>query len=253
MKRPPSSLRPWLAAAALLASRPGMNQASGQVLLPIAGVSATAPSTIAGDPDWVATNGDTGSGTWSSPEDPSLEAGASDVLGASDSLADSGMYPGGETRFGDWITPLGDSITFDLGGLYNVNDLLIWNYDQQGFTDLGADSVTILSSATGDEGSYSTVGDFSFTEASDAPYDDPGTPGSYVDPAQILSVNIPDAQYVELVLNSNWGFDTYAWTGLNDVNFVGASAVPEPSTDAMLALGVAGLVAWRRKRAVFGI
>jgi hypothetical protein len=226
----------------------GVNRASATVLDPITGVTASSSDTVAGDPNFTATNA-------------SIQADSDSVIGASDSLADTGIAADGGTRFGDWLTSStpGQSITYNLGGSYNVSDLLIWNYNQYGFTSVGANSVTILSSTTGLAGSFSLVGTVQFdqvaivaplgTPAQDAPDAGNQPNDGYDTPAQILPVDISNAHYVELVINSNWGFGG-GLTGFNEVNFVG-EAVPEPSTYAMLALGLVGLIAWQRKRAAF--
>jgi hypothetical protein len=196
----------------------------------------------------------------------SLFAGPSGVLGASDSMGDSG-YNTSFQSVGNFVTNLAGTdsvnfpaptITYNLGAAYNVGDLLIWNFSQHDFQTAGAKSVTILYSTDGSV--FNTYGTVQFNLVTEDPgY---GTPGQIVGddvvgaanvPAQILSVDLPDTQYVELVINSNWGYtgigadpNTYGPNvGLGEVNF----AVPEPSTFAMLALGLAGLIALQRKRA----
>jgi hypothetical protein len=63
-------------------------------------------------------------------------------------------------------------------------------------------------------------------------------------PAQIISVSIPDAKYIELIPLSNYAIVerniAYGGViGLNVVNFVGPEVVPEPSTYAMMLVGLA--------------
>jgi hypothetical protein len=234
----------------------GMNHAAAEID-PITGVTATSTASsevsVQGTPNMTAQN-------------ESLYAGPSGVLGASDSMGDSG-YNTSFVSVGNFVTNLAGTdsvdfpaptITYDLGATYNVGDLLIWNFSQHDFQTAGAKSVTILYSTDGT--SFSTYGTVQFNMVTEDPgY---GTPGQIVGddvvgaanvPAQILPVYLPDTRYVELVINSNWGYtgigaapDTYGPNvGLGEVNF----AVPEPSTYAMLALGLVGLIAWQRKRA----
>jgi hypothetical protein len=245
MKNPKFASRHHFLAILALGVFLGTNHASAAFLDPITGVTASSLDTAAGDPNFTATNA-------------SIQIGAtSHVLGASDSLADTGIAADGSTRFGDWLTSStpGQSITYNLGGTYNVSDLLIWNYNQDGFTSAGANSVTVLSSTTGLAGSFSTVGTVQFDQVTitaptgTAAQDTGDTNDGYDTPAQTLPFDISNAHYVELVINSNWGFGGGV-TGFNEVNFVG-TAVPEPSTFAMLGLGLLGLVAWQRKRAAF--
>jgi len=243
MKNPKFASRRHLLTILALGVFLGTNPVSAQ-LLPITGVTASSADTAAGDPNFTATNA-------------SIQIGAtSHVVGASDSLADTGIAADGSTRFGDWLTSStpGQIITYNLGGTYNVSDLLIWNYNQVGFTTVGANSVTILSSTTGLAGSFSTVGTVQFDQVTitaptgTAAQDTGDFNDGYDTPAQILPFDITDTHYVELVINSNWGFGGGV-TGFNEVNFVGV--VPEPSTFAMLGLGLLGLIAWQRKRAAF--
>jgi hypothetical protein len=211
------------------------------VLDPITGVTASSSDTAAGDPNFTATNA-------------SLKAGGSGTLGASDSLADTGIESNGSTRFGDWLTspPTGGVITYNLGADYNVVDLLVWSYNQDGFTAVGPQTVDIYTSLTGLAGSFSlvpqvvTFSQVTKTAPTGTATQDSGDPNDgYETPAQIIPVNLPDAKYVKLDLTDNYGNGTY--TGFNEVNFV----APEPSTFAMLGLGLLGLVAWQRKRAAF--
>jgi hypothetical protein len=180
----------------------GMNHASAiqPVLDPITGVSATSADTVApaDGPEDVATSA-------------SLKAGGSGVLGASDSLSDSGLYDDAMTRFGDWLTTPGGTITFNLGATDNVSDLLIWNYNQSGFTNAGAQSVSILTSTDGvvftPVVGPGLLGPFTFDQAAAAPYGTPAedaptgsspqTNDGYVDAAQILPVDITGAKYIE--------------------------------------------------------
>ncbi len=233
--------------SAILVSLVGIRQASATVLLPIAGVTATSTSGNAeGNPGFTTSNN-------------SLVAGASTVLGASDSLGDSGFNPGTASDFGNFVTfTPGANVTYDLGAAYNVSNLLIWNFSQEGYTSAGANSVTIL------EGtsllSLATVGTYTFNEVTvDPGYGSPryiaGAPdqagavppyspfspaGTANVPAQILPVSIVDAQYIELQINSNWGFGG-GLVGINEVNFVGI-ALPEPSTWAMMLVALSLLV-----------
>jgi hypothetical protein len=204
-------------------------------------LSATEVSTLAGTPSSAGTfiTGVIASSTSASVEgnpaltvsNNSLEAGSSGILGASDSMGDSGFNQD-STVFGAFATNLsGANITYDLGANHNVTNLLIWNFSESGSANIGAKSVTILSSTNNT--TFTTVGTYTFNEVTE----DPGTgsarpiPGNNPPyalgypscdnvPVQVLPVNIPSARYVKLVINSNWG-STGGLVGVNEINFVG--------------------------------
>jgi alpha-tubulin suppressor-like RCC1 family protein len=190
----------------------------------ITGVNATSTSGNAeGNPGFTASNN-------------SVVAGPSGVLGASDSMGDSGFNQDA-SDFGNFVTNLsGANITYDLGADYNVTNLLIWNFSQDGFANAGANSVTILSST--DNTNFTTVGNYTFNEVMENPGygsaraiagNNPpyalGYPGCDNVPAQVIPVFIPHARYIKLVINSNWGF-TGGLVGLNEVNFIGTTGPP---------------------------
>jgi hypothetical protein len=217
------SLLPLSLLSLLLAFYADLSPASGAVLDPITGVTASSPANAGADQLVGAAGGNF-----------DLVAGASTVLGASDSLANGNSYPGNT-----YYAP-GSTITFDLGATYSVSDLLVWNNTQNDFQDFGAQSVEILSSATGAPLSFTLVTTTTFNEV---PFG--STNNTYATaPAQIISVSIPDAKYIELIPLSNYAIVerniAYGGViGLNVVNFVGPEVVPEPSTYAMMLVGLA--------------
>ena len=65
-----------------------------------------------------------------------------------------------------WTTNPGDAapeITFDLGGLYDVTSMRIWNWNYTGLTDGGVKDVDVYVGAT--LGSMALVGSYAFNQA----------------------------------------------------------------------------------------
>jgi len=199
------------------------------LLLPIPGVTATTDAT-----DIVE-----GSAT-NLVDGASLEAGPSTVLGASDSLSDDGSTGGGPgyaiTR-GLLLGGSGDSVVFNLGGTFNVSDLLVWNFSQAGFWDVGANSVSVATSTDGV--TYTSPVDITFPENATNT-----TQGEFDVSPFIVPVDLTGAKYVELTFNSNYG-NSSGLIGVNAISFVEA---PEPSTYAMLLAGVVLLGVGLRRR-----
>ncbi len=210
--------------------------------------SATGTSAVYGSPTEVI-NGDGLSGTGSiltqlANEDPAP--------------GDSGL-PVGVTS-GEWLVPAtsGLSITFDLGAVYTVGALDVWNYAEDTALSVffnaarGAQSVDVLASPT-NPSPVTLVQSFTFSEAT---YDALPTQYSVSAPYFYYSYEVPvveytfttpvTARYFTFDINSNWGDSGY--TGLSEVRF---TTVPEPTSCVLFGIAAAGLlaVAYRRRRA----
>jgi len=127
-----------------------------------------------------------------------------------------GTYPHGWMWLSGNTVP--QSIVFDLGAVYNVSQLHVWNYNEEGeWSDLGAKDVSVtygttrsgftLGGATGTVGSITT-----FARA-------PGL-GTYTGENFSTSFN---ARYVKFDISSNHSL-TYNYIGLSEVQFTGLAA-----------------------------
>ncbi|MDG2014014.1 MAG: PEP-CTERM sorting domain-containing protein [Pirellulaceae bacterium] len=147
------------------------------------------------------------------------------------------------TFFGDmWLNSSGGTVgnlIFDLGGTYSFSDIAIWQYDNDDDQDRGVKDFTLESSSDG----ISFTPLLGTTTLSIAQY----LPITN-EPAQIFALGNTTASHVRLNYLNNYGDPVL--TGLSEVQFVEATAIPEPSTIAMFGIGagVMGLVSIRRRR-----
>ena len=137
-----------------------------------------------------------------------------------------------------WISASGTligNVTFDLGGLFVVDSFSFWNQNGGGPGSAGStgiQGVQVLTSTNG----------VTFTPLAGGPSAFAQVSGSTNLPPQIFTFAPVAATQFRFQVLSNYG-DT-AQTGFGEVGF---DAVPEPSTAALLALGVAALGCLRRR------
>lgn len=137
-----------------------------------------------------------------------------------------GSFPNGQMWLSGASTP--QSVVFDLGAVYDVSQLKVWNYNEAGdspnpgdaLVNLGANAVSVtygttlsgftLGGATGTVGSIT-----SFAKASGAS----GYTGE--------TFNAPfQARYVKFDITSNYGHRVFNSVGLSEVQFVGTTSAP---------------------------
>lgn len=138
----------------------------------------------------------------------------------------------------------GAYIIYDLGSLYNLTDIHVWNWnahdDDVGY---GVKGVLISASATT---TFGTGAAYTFAKASGA--------ANYMGADYAFSAS--GVRYVKFEIQSNYSADHPAipseiidLAGLAEVRFQGTT-IPEPSTLAIMAGGLLGLIAyaWRKRR-----
>jgi len=111
-------------------------------------------------------------------------------------------------------------VRFDLGKVYDLYEMQIWNYnewDGGDWTDRGVKSAHIQTSDTLD-GTYTTIPDMGGWDADGnlarSPYEDP-----YIHPNVLFFPEGIRARYVRIFINSNWALDTGPYVGLVEVAF----------------------------------
>jgi len=146
------------------------------------------------------------------------------------------------------------AMTFDLGGLYDVDTLRVWNYNETGsngdgtfnWTTHGADEIAVSAGAT--LGTMTQLQTINVLEAG----------GTAAEAAQDFASTLTGVQFIRFTIVSNHdgdnfvtdvyntALDTTQFTGLSEVRFEG-TAVPEPATLSMMAAFGGAVLFIRRK------
>jgi hypothetical protein len=137
-------------------------------------------------------------------------------------------------------------IVFDLGGLYDVTQFRVWNYNEGNVNaeccnTRDANAVTIHYSETDPLTGLSPAGGTTLAGVTNLTAA-PGT-NDYAGDNYDFDFR---ARYVRIDITNNLG-DANQFTGLSEIRFDG-TLVPEPASTAVLALGAAGLLRGRRRR-----
>jgi hypothetical protein len=175
-------------------------------------------------------------GTGSDIRDPSGAIGTVGIVSGSGATA---MH--NNVNADNWLTngvSVDEWISFDLGQAYDLNAIYLWNYNENHSSGEGRDikDFTVEVSANGSTWvAPSSGGSQTAAEVLEAT-----TPHG----AETLAMTASNVQYVRFTIDSL--HKTQAYGGLAHVGFEG-TAVPEPSTTALLGLGGLALILRRRK------
>lgn len=143
--------------------------------------------------------------------------------------------PGGNM----WLSAAGDvnpTFDMDLGGVYNVDDLRIWNYNENANASccLGRGVRLADVYVAGQDGVFGAAPVLTGVELDQAP-------GTLSDFSQVVSLGGVAARYVRLAVTANHGDGSF--TGLSEVKVTGgavAGGVPLPTTIASVSSNLAG-------------
>lgn len=130
------------------------------------------------------------------------------------------------------ITEADATIIFNLGGVYNVESLNVWNYNSSGTTNRGLKTVTVETSTDGL--TYGTPGTLTFAQANN--------PNS---PAEVVAFSASGVQFIKFTNLTTHAGASSSTGGLSEIQFV--AQVPEPSSLALLGLGFSSLMLRRRR------
>ena len=158
------------------------------------------------------------------------------------SVPDTNMWLSSGAGFGG-VDP-DPTYTVDLGAVYGVTGLRVWNYNENSnnpavFTMRGVRDTNILISL--DNVSYVPLGLFTVAQA-------PGNDsyaGDFVNVAAFNGGNPLPFRYFRLDIQSSWGGDN-SFYGLSEIMFEG-TIVPEPGSALLLGLATVGLLSRRRR------
>lgn len=140
------------------------------------------------------------------------------------------------------------TITFDLGGLYNLSSARIWNYNE----NLGTPSVelargvkTLSVQTSTDDSIFTTIANITLNEA-------PGV--NTVDFSQVVDLVSGPVEFIRFANLVSFA-GTGQFTGLSQVQFSGNAvvadtSVPEPFSAPLLAVGLAATWLLRRREII---
>lgn len=187
------------------------------------------------------------------PDNTRDESGLSFALNTNDPIPV--VYPTHDANYLNmWLSSAADSagnptITFDLGAVYDLAGLHVWNQNE-GSSTRGIRNVDVSFSTTSAVAGFGSTQTFSgvseFAKAAGLT--------TYTGEDKLFTGLPKTAQWVRFTINDNWG-DTF--TGLSEVRFFTYDApppapAPEPSTLVLAVLSLGGITLVRRRRSALG-
>ncbi len=141
---------------------------------------------------------------------------------------------------------VGETIDFDLGGIYNLSNALIWQYNgPNGFGLAEPDREIMefeLAVSPDLSDSFTSIGTFNLAASQDQ------LAAGFNEPAQVFALSGATAvREVRLTINSVHGGVSDGAAGLSEVRFEG-TLVPEPTTIVLGAASALALLGIRRRR-----
>jgi len=131
-----------------------------------------------------------------------------------------GVMPGGTMWESDG-SGFPQTATFDLGANYNLDGMLVWNYNENNFTSRGVSNVVVeVASALG--GPYTVVGTNTFVQAT-------GLTNYTGDRYSLTATNV---RAVRFTIQNNYNTSD-AYVGLSEVRFLGGNTPPVANPDSL--------------------
>jgi hypothetical protein len=130
----------------------------------------------------------------------------------------------------------GQVVQLDLGAVYNLTSLILWNYNQSDNANRGVSSMLVSTGNTALGGPYTSFGTVLPLQAD----------GTGADSPETFGLAVSGVRYVQFSQFASHG-GTGNVVGISEVRFEG-TLVPEPSSLTMLAFGSVFLWLAKRRR-----